>query len=337
MKSFEDIIKEAKNGKIAPIYFLYGDEPYFIDKIAETVQKHALTEEERSFNEIILYGKDINTLNLKHTAMQFPMGANRQLIIVREAQNLDQLDVLTSYFSNPLLSTVLVILYKYKKIEKKSKALQTLSKQPQAIVFESKSLYDYQMDQWIQNVIKENGLTIEPKATAILKEFLGTDLELVVQSVEKLKIAMGPGKTKITVDDISKNIGINKEYNTFELQSALISKDILKANRIVNAFAANPKDNPIQMIISTLFGFFSKLLLYYYISDKNNQTAVAEALKINPYFIKDYKTGAQNYKGVKVVEIISILREFDMKSKGFGNVSVSSGELLKEMIFRILH
>jgi DNA polymerase-3 subunit delta len=334
--TFEEIIQKAKIGDISPIYFLHGDEPYFIDKIAETVQKHALTEEERGFNEIILYGKDINSLNLKHTAMQFPMGAKRQLIIVREAQNMTELDALTSYFTNPLLSTVLVILYKYKKFDGRTKVYQALSKQAKAVVFESKKLYDNKMEQWIAGLIKEKGLTIEPRASALLTEYLGTDLELVVQSIDKLTIAMGPGKTKITVDDVVNNIGINKEYNTFELQAALISRDVLKANRIVNAFAANPNDYPIQMVISTLFAFFSKLLLYYYIPNKT-QSAIAEALKINPYFVKDYTKAAQNYKGIKVFEIISLLREFDMKSKGFGNVSASSGDLLKELTFRILH
>jgi len=335
--TFEEIIQQVKNGNIAPIYFLYGDEPYFIDKISEIVQKHALTDEERGFNEIIMYGRDANVTNLVHAARQYPMGAGKQLIIVREAQHLDNIDILESYFKNPLQTTILVITYKYKTFDKRTKNYLTLSKQPKAVLFESKKLYDNQMNQWINDFAKEKGLIIEPRASALLIEYLGTELEKVVQSIEKLTVAIGPVKKQITVDDVAKFIGISKEYNPFELQSAIINRDIMKANRIVKAFSANQKDNPIQLVVSVLFAYFSKLLLYYYIPDKNNKYAVAATLKVNPFFVDEYRKGFQNYKGVKIPEIISLLREYDMKSKGFGNISASGGDLLKELIFKIMH
>ena len=333
--TFTEIIQQIKNGNISPIYFLHGLEPYFIDKISETVQKHALTDEERGFNEIIMYGRDSNVTNLIHAARQYPMGAGRQLIIVREAQSLDDIDMMESYFRNPQTSTILVVSYK-KAIDKRTKNYITLSKQPLAVFFESKKLYDNQMNQWINDLAKEKGLIIEPRAAALLLEYLGADLEKVSQSIEKLTVAIGPNKNRIIVDDVANFIGISKDYTPFELQSAIINRDVMKANKIVKAFAAK-KDNPIQVVVSALFGYFSKLLLYYYIPDKNNKSAVASALKINPFFVDDYKKGYQNYRGVKIPEIISLLREYDMKSKGFGNVSASGGDLLKELVFKIMH
>ncbi|WP_026473481.1 DNA polymerase III subunit delta [Alkaliflexus imshenetskii] len=333
---FEEIIQQVKQGNYAPVYFLHGEEPFFIDKISETIQKHALKDDERGFNETILYGKDTDVINLIHAARRFPMGAPRQLIVVREAQLLDKIEMLESYIKNPLVSTILVINYKYKTLDGRSKVSAALKAQKQALVFESKKLYDNQVGAWIGSYLKEKGLSIEAKASVMLIEFLGSDLEKLVQAVEKLMISLGPGNSMITVDNVSRNIGISKEYNPFELQSALIQKDVAKANRIVRAFAANPKDYPVPAITGVLFNYFSKLLAYYYLTDKS-KAAVASALKINPFFVGDYQTGARNYSGVKVAEVISLLREYDMKSKGFGNVSASSGELLTELVYKILH
>lgn len=333
---FEDIIKQVEQGVFAPIYFLYGEEPFFIDKISETIQKHALKEEERGFNETILYGKDTDVINLIHAARRYPMGAPRQLIIVREAQNLDKMELMESYFKTPLVSTILVINYKYKSPDKRTKFYAALNGQKHAILFESKKLYDNQVGPWISGYVKQLGLTIDPKAQVLLTEFLGAELEKVVQAIDKLLVAMGPGNKHISVDHVVKNIGISKEYNPFELQAALMHKDVVKANRIVKAFAANPKDYPLPMVTSTLFGFFSKLLMYYYLPDKS-KGAVASALKIAPFFVDNYQIGAKNYSGIKVAQIISLLREYDLKSKGFGNVSATHGDLLKELVFKILH
>jgi len=333
---FEDILEQLNKGVFYPIYFLHGEEPYFIDKIAEEVQKLALKVEERGFNETVLYGKDADVVNLIHTAQRYPLGAPRQLIVVREAQLLDKFEMLENYFKSPQPSTILVISYKYKTLDKRTKTYNALKGQKQALIFESKKLYDNQMALWIGNYLKSRSLTIEPKAIVMLVEFLGVELEKIVQAVDKLIVAMGPGSTHITVDHVEKNIGISKEYNPYELQKALINKDVVKSNKIVKAFAANQKAFPVPVVTGILFSFFSKLLAYYYLKDKS-KSSVASALKINPFFVADYQLAARNYTGVKVAEIISLLREYDMKSKGFGNVNTSGGELLKELVYKILH
>ena len=334
--TFEEIIAKAKKGEFYPIYFLYGEEPYFIDKIADTVQQYALKEEERGFNETVMYGKDTDVVNLIHAAKRYPMGASRQLILLREAQLMAKFELLENYFETPQPSTVLVISYKHKSFDKRTKVYGALNKQKQALIFESKKLYENKMGQWISDYLKSRSLTIEPKALMLLMEFLGQELEKVVQAVDKLIVVMGPGVTKITVDHVSNNIGVNKEYNVFELHKALVYKDILKANRIVKVFASNPKAYPMPATTAILFSFFSKLLAYYYLPDKS-KSAVASALKMAPYHVDDLQVAARNYTGLKVAEIISLLREYDVKSKGFGSANTSDGELLKEMIFKILH
>ncbi|MDG5799019.1 DNA polymerase III subunit delta [Marinilabiliaceae bacterium ANBcel2] len=334
---FEQILQSVNKGEFAPVYLLQGDEPYFIDKLSNTIQQKALTKEQRDFNETVLYGKDTNVINLIHLARQFPMGAApRQLIVVREAQHLNNIEKLESYFKSPAESTILVICYKYKKLDKRTKAYTALKKVPGAVIFECKKLYDNQVGQWITDYLKEKGYTIEPRALQMLVEFLGANLENIVLSIDKLSVTLGADRVNITVNDISKNIGVNKEYNPFELQNALINKDIVKSNRIVKAFAANPKEFPIPAITAILFNYFSKLLTYFYIKDKSKGN-VASKLKINPFFVRDYQTGAKNYSGKKVAHIISLLREYDMKSKGYGDAGTFGGDLLKEMIYRILH
>ncbi len=333
---FEEIIERIRKGVFVPIYFLYGDEPYFIDKISETIQKHALKDEERGFNETILYGKDTDVVNLIHASRRYPMGAPRQLIVLREAQHLDKMEMLENYINTPLISTILVISYKYKTLDKRTKIYQALNNQKNALLFESKKLYDNQLGTWTTGYLKEKGLTIEPKALVLLTEFLGNDLEKVVLSIDKLVVAMGTGQTLITVDHVVKNIGISKEYNPFELQTALATKDVIKANQIVKAFSSNPKDYPLPVITTVLFGYFSKLLIYHYLADKS-KGAVASALKINPFFVNQYQEGARRFSGVKTAQVISLLREYDMKGKGFGNSSATSGDLLKELVYKILH
>ncbi|MDI9539342.1 MAG: DNA polymerase III subunit delta [Bacteroidota bacterium] len=335
--TFEEIIAQAGKQEFYPIYFLHGEEPYFIDKIADTVQQYALKEEERGFNETILYGKDTDVINLIHAAKRYPMGAPRQLIILREAQQLDKIEMLENYFEHPQPSTILVICYKYKSPDKRTKFFNALKKQKLALIFESKKLYENQMAQWISEHVRSRSRTIDPKAAVMLVDFLGNELEKVVQAIDKLEVVLGPSAKHITVDHVSDNIGINKEYNTFELQNAILNKDVLKANRIVKVFAANPNEYPMPAIVSLLFSFFSKVLLFHYLPDKNNKDAVASALKIHPFFVKDYQMAARNYKGIKVLEIISLLREYDMKSKGYGNVNASGGDLLRELVFKIMH
>ncbi len=333
---FEKILNQVQNKIFVPIYFLHGEEPYFIDVISNTIQKLALSDEERGFNETIYYGRDTNVIDLIHAARRFPMGASRQLIIVREAQLLDGIDMLESYVKAALKSTILVINYKHKTLDGRTKLASALKKSNDAILFESKKLRDYQLEKWIVSYAKQRKLTIEPSGIIMLIEFLGTEMDKIIQAIDKLTVTLGPSVNHITVDHISKNIGISKEYNVFELQKALIKKDVLKANQIIKAFASNPRLYPVPAITAILFNYFQKLLAYYYLKDKS-KSSVASELKINPYFVSDYQEGAKNYSGIKVANIISILREYDMKSKGYNNVNTDGGELLKEMIFKILH
>ncbi len=331
--TYEKIISDLKNKIYYPIYFLSGEETYFIDKITDYIAKNVLTEEEKAFNQIVMYGKDTTIGNVDNTAKRFPMMSNHQVIIVKEAQNLKKIEDIVYYAQKPLKSTILVFNYKYKTLDKRKKVYKLLKKN--GVLFESKKLYDNKIPAWISDYLKEKKYSIDPVGSRLLNDFLGNDLSKISNELDKLMITLEEG-SKITPDHIEKNIGISKDYNNFELQNALIKKDILKANRIINYFKKNPKDNPIVLTITSLFFFFSKVLTYHYIKDKNPRNA-ASILKVNPYFIKDYELAAKKYNIRKTVSIISILREYDMKSKGFNNVSTTHGDLLLELIFKILH
>ncbi len=334
--TIDEILKQIKLKNFAPIYFLSGEEPYFIDKIADAIQANALQESERSFNESIFYGEDANVVDIIHAAKRFPMGASKQLVMVREAQSLNKIELLENYFVAPQPSTILVISHKYKNIDKRRKLYTTLTKQKDAVYFESKKIYDNQLGAWIASYIKERGLTIEPKALALLEENLGTKLENIVLAVDKLIVAMGPNSKQITAEQVSRDIGVSKEYNVFELQNVLISRNVLKANKIVKAFAGDMRKNALPYITATLFGYFSKLLAYFYLQDKSPGNVVSQ-LKVIPFQVRNYETGARNYTGVKVAQIVSLIREYDMKAKGFGNSHTPQEELLRELVLKILY
>lgn len=332
--SYEEIIKELKNGTYRSIYFLMGEEPYFIDAISDYIAQNALSDADKGFNQLIMYGKDTDVTGIIHVARKYPMMAQRQVVIVREAQNIKEIEDLVTYVDKPLNSTILVVCYKYKTLDKRKKLGKLVEKN--GVLFESKKLYDNQLPKWIEGHAKSIGITLDAKAVLLLAEFLGSDLSAIVSSLEKLKVAVPKDVKLVTADLIERNIGFSKDYNNFELQNAIINRDVLKATRIVKAFSQNIKANPIQVTIVTLFGFFQKLLAYHYLPDKS-QSSVASALKINPFFVKDYVMAAKNYNGRKVVQAISLLREYDMKSKGFESASTDGGELLTELVFKIMH
>ncbi|TLX76101.1 DNA polymerase III subunit delta [Labilibacter sediminis] len=334
MNDFQNIMADLKKRQFKPIYFLMGEEVYYIDEITNYIINNVLTEEEKGFNQTIYYGKDVDAATVVMSARRFPMMSKYQVIVVKEAQYLDKIEELQHYAAAPLESTILVLDYKYKTLDKRKK-LGTLLKKSNSI-FEFKKLYDNQVSAWVTSYLSAEGVSIDIRASALLADSLGTDLSKIVKELDKLKVAIGTGVKQITVEHIEKNIGLSKDYNNFELQKAVIAKDILKANKIIKVFSKNPKDHPIQATISILFNYFSKLMLYYYLADKGKAN-VAKELGINPYFVQDYALGARNYGARKVVAIISILREYDMKSKGFGNVSANMGDLLKEMMFKIMH
>ena len=332
--TYEEIISDLKNRIFKPVYFLAGEEPYYIDLITDYIQEKVLPEDEKAFNQIVLYADDTNIAAIIDTARRFPMMASHQVLIIKEAQTLKKLDDLAIYLEKPLLSTILVFSYKYRTLDKRTKLYKTLDSH--GAYFESPRIRDYLIPAWIERYLMIKGIKTDPSASALLTEYLGTDLHKIVNELDKLIITLPAEKPFITTALIEKNIGISKDYNNFELQKAIGEKNIFKANMIVHYFADNPKDNPITLSISSLFSFFSKLLTFHYLTDKSKNN-VAAVLKVNPFFVKEYENSALKYDVSKTVQIISLLRTYDMKSKGYGDPGTEPGELMKELIFRILH
>jgi len=333
MDEVKQLVTDIKSGNLKPIYFLMGEEPYYIDKISDFIEANVLTEEERGFNQMVLYGRDVTIEDVVSNAKRYPMMAEHQVIIVKEAQDLSRtIEKLVDYAKQPQPSTILVLNYKYKTIDKRKALYKTLQKS--AVVYESKKLYENQVADWIRRILSSKNYTIVPKATQMLVEFLGTDLSKINNELDKLQIILPKG-TQITPEHIEENIGISKDFNNFELRHAIGERNALKAYRIVNYFAENPKDNPMVVTVSLLFSFFSQLLHFHGLNDKSPRN-VASALRVNPYFVNDYVTAARNYPMKIVSEVVSTLREFDVKSKGVGSNSVSQGDLLKELMVKIL-
>ena len=331
---FEEIVARLKKKDFAPVYFLSGDEPWFADYITDYIINHALKEEEKPFNQTILYGRDISAMDIVHAARRYPMMAPRQVVIVKEAQNIKNFDPVVTYLEAPAPSTILVINYR-NKFDRRQKLGKALNKK-ELISLETKKLYDYQAGPWINKYLKTRGLNIEPKATQMLVDHLGTNLSNIVKALDKLKIAVGPEIKTITPAQVDEYIGISKDFNIFELQKAIIYGDVVKANQIVRIFAQTPKETPIPYITGTLFSFFRKLLTYHVTSDKS-QNNIASVLAVHSFFVKDYQTAARRFNWAKTRQVISLLREYDMRSKGFNNNSTSEGDLLQEMIFKIMH
>lgn len=310
-----------------------GEEPYYIDLISKYIEDNVLTEPEKAFNQTIMYGKDADAAAVTNSAKRFPMMAARQVVVVREAQNIRNIDDLVYYASNPLKSTVLVINYKYKKLDKRKKLYKEIEKN--GVIFESQRLYENQIPAWINNYLKEKGYSIQPPAGMLLTEFLGNDLQKIAMELDKLMITIPASQKNITTKHIEENIGISREFNTFELQKALVERNTQKAFRIVDYFGHNPKDNPFTVTVTSLYFFFSKVLLYASLPDKSKQT-VAEKLQINPYFVSDYQQAYKAYPPEKIIQIIHLLREYDLRSKGVNNLSTSHSDLLRELVYKIL-
>ena len=328
------IINDIKAGNIKPIYFLMGDEPYYIDKLTEFIEQNVLQEQERDFNQTILYGRDVTIEDVIGNAKRYPMMADKQVVVVREAQELSRtIDKLESYVENPQTTTVLVFAYKYKTLDKRKKVTKLLAKH--GVVFESKKMYENQVGTWISRVLQGKGYSIEPKANAMLVEFLGNDLSRISNELNKLQIILPKGHT-INPKDIEENIGFSKDFNVFELQNAIGSRNQLKAYQIAHYFADNPKDNPMVVTTSLVFSFFIKLLKYHGIKDKN-PNKVAPILGVSPFFMKDYDVALKNYPMKKVSTIVAALRDIDLKSKGVGANSLANHDLLKEMLVKIFN
>ncbi|KOS04958.1 DNA polymerase III subunit delta [Flavobacterium akiainvivens] len=328
------IVNDIKQGNIKPLYFFMGEEPYYIDKLTDFIEENVLTEDEKGFNQMVLYGKDVSIDEVVSNAKRYPMMAERQVVIVKEAQELSRtIEKLEKYAENPQPTTVLVFAYKYKTLDKRKKVTKLMDKH--GVVFESKKLYENQVADWIKRVLSGKGYGIEPKAAAMLVEFLGNDLSRISNELDKLAIILPQGST-ITPKAIEDNIGISKDYNVFELRKAIGERDQLKAYKIADYFANNPKDNPLVMTVGLVFGFFSQLLMYHGLKDKSPGNA-AKMLKVNPYFLKDYDIALRNYPMKKVSAVVAALRDIDVKSKGVGAGNIPQHDLLKEMLVKIFN
>uniref|UniRef100_UPI0040472E3A DNA polymerase III subunit delta n=1 Tax=Polaribacter sp. TaxID=1920175 RepID=UPI0040472E3A len=333
MDAINSIVAEIKKKQFKPIYFLMGDEPYYIDEISNLIEKSVLDETEKGFNQIVMYGRDVSIDEIISAAKRYPMMAEYQVIIIKEAQDLSRtIEKLIDYAENLQPTTILVVNYKYKKLDKRKKLHKAIEKV--GLVYESKKLYENDVSEWIRRVLGGKNYKIEPKAAIMLVEFLGTDLSKISNELTKLTTIL-PVDIIISPHHIEENIGISKDFNNFELRKALGEKQIVKANRIINYFIENPKNNPLVMTISLLNSFFTQLLVYHGLPTKDKVT-VARRLGINIYFVGDYVTAAKNYPMRKVSQIISYLREADVKSKGVG-ANQSQGDILKELLFKIMH
>ncbi len=333
MDEAKSIVTDIKNGNIKPLYFLFGEEPYYIDAITSFIEKNVLQEEEKGFNQMVLYGKDVTIDDIVSNAKRYPMMSERQVVIVKEAQHLYRtIEQLLKYAENPQNTTVLVICYKYKKLDKRKKLYKAIKEK--GVIFESKKLYENRVPEWIRKHLQAKGYSISHKAAILLSEYLGNDLSRINNELEKLQFVL-PKNTEITPTDIEINIGISKDYNNFELKKAIGERDAVKATRIINYFAQNPKDNPFVLTVTLLNSFFTQLLQYHGLND-HSPKSVASALRINPYFVDEIQLAARNYPMKRVSSIVSHLREMDMKGKGVGANTASQSDLLKELLVKII-
>jgi DNA polymerase-3 subunit delta len=333
-----NMMGELKAGKYAPVYFLQGEEPYFIDLVSNYIEEHALSPAEKGFNQVVVYGKDAPMATILTHARRFPMMAERQVVIVKEAQDIPDLNketggkLLLDYLKNPAPTTVLVFCHKHKSLDKRKELGKKIEQLTKAL--NSKKLYDNQLPDFVASYVRERKISMDDRAIAALCEFVGNDLHRLVNEVEKLTIA-AQGNA-ITAEHVMHGVGVSKEYNIFELQKAIVRKDTVMANRIVNYFEANTRKNPVIPVIAFLFSFFSKLLVASQSPDKSEKGLVS-SLKINPYAAKDYTTALRQFSTEKIIDVVSSLKEADLKLKGVNSGSETEGQILRELIYRIVY
>lgn len=330
---YKAIIKDIKNKQFKPVYALHGEEPFFIDAISDAILENCLEEHERDFNQTVFYGRDTDPMTVASEAKGFPMMSERRLVMVREAQDMKDIYALESYCANPNPSTVLVLCHKYKALDGKRKMVKELSNT--GLVFKSEKVRDYQLNDWIAGYVKGIGYDITSKAASLLNEFLGNDLGRIVNELEKLSIILEKG-TRISDIHIEENIGISKDYNNFELTNAIAARDTLKVFQIAHYFERNPKDHSIIAIISSLFGFYSNLMRIHFLPNKSPD-AVASALRVHPFVAKQLMQAANVYPPKVLANNVAVLHEYDLKAKGVGNASFSDGELMREMLFKLMN
>ena len=342
MSTYEQIMKSLEAGKYAPVYLLCGEEPYYIDRVSDWIEDKVLDEAAKAFDLTVVYGRDLQGLDIAQAvgaARGFAMFGGQKVVIVKEAQAIKKWDALSLYLDNPQPSTILVICYKYGTPDKRTAWWKKADKQ--GVVMVSERLRDYKVEEWIRNYLNERiqqsgeALTVDPVVPKLLSDALGSDLSAVVSAVDKLLLGRQTGQNKIDAALVERNIGISKDYNVFELQDALIKGDVVKANRITQYFASS-KDHPMQKELGILYNFFANLMIYHYLDDKNDRVA-AQALGVNPFFVKDYAAAARRYSAGKTFKIIGYFREIDARSKGIDNPSAKDDDLWKELIYKILH
>ncbi len=336
--SFQQIYDHLKAGEYAPIYFLHGEEAYYIDKVSDYIEGHALSDSDKGFNQTILYGKDVDVATMLNHARRFPMMSDRQVVIVKEAQAIadltkeDGIKLLDGYIQNPLPSTILVINYKHKTLDKRTKLAKSLDKF--TVVMESKKLYDNQVPDWIFGYVKEKGFSIEDKAALLLAQYIGTNLERMAHEIDKILINF---KEPISISSghVQKYVGISKDYNVFELQKAIATQDMPMAVRIANYFEADPKSNPLLPVITTIFNLFSRLLIVHKESNKSDNN-IASVLGLHRFFAGEYLLAARNYPLNKVIENIGHIRQADLASKSIGTGTITDGQILKELLYKLM-
>ena len=335
--TFESIMKDLQARQFAPVYYLMGDEAYYIDKICDYIAENALAPEERDFNQTIFFGSDVTASQVADAARRYPMMAERQVVIVKEAQNIRNTDALEKYLKQPLPSTILVICHKNGKIDGRKREYVKAIQQA-GILFESMKLKERELPAFIENYLKARQVTIDPKSTQLIADAIGADLNRLTSELDKVLISLPETDRRITPQVVEDQIGVSKDFNSFELRDAIVSKNIFKANQIINYFDKNPKAGSIYSFLPMLFNYFQNLLLAYYCPQKQSQEAVAEWLEMkSPWAAKDFMTGMRNYTAQKVLDIIYQIREIDAKSKGLDNPNTPPEELMKELIFYILH
>lgn len=334
--SYESIMKDLKARKFAPVYVLMGDEPFYIDKICDYILENVLKPEEQDFNQTVLFGADTTAVQVADACKGYPMMAEYRVVVVKEAQNLKSLEPLERYVAKPVKSTILVLCHKNGTLDRRKKFIPAAEKV--GVVFESKKLYDRQLPGFIETYLKAHKATIEPKATQMIADHIGADLHRLTSELDKLLISLPENDRRVTPDLVEKEIGVSKDFNAFELRSAIINRDVYKANQIIKYFDSNPKSGSLYALLPLLFSYFQNLMIAYYAPNKQNENEFAKFLDLRgTWGLRDYIAGMKNYSGVKVMEIIAKIKEVDAKSKGLDNPFTSAGELMKELIFFILH
>ena len=335
--NFDSIMSDLKARKFLPVYYLMGDESYYIDKIADYIAENVLQPEERDFNQTILFGSDVNASQIADAARRYPMMSQYQVVIVKEAQNIKNTEALEKYFKQPMPSTILVMCHKNGTIDgRKREYVKTI--QDAGVLFESKKLRDRDLPPFIENYLKQKNVSIDPKSTQIIADSIGADLSRLTGELDKVILSLPENDRRVTPQVVEDQIGVSKDFNGYELRDAIVTRNVFKANQIVKYFDENPKAGSIYSFLPLLFNYFQNLMIAYYAPNNKSQEGVVEWLELrNPWAAKEYMIGMRNYTGMKVMQIIGKIREIDAKSKGLDNPNTPPGELMKELIFYILH